>query len=42
VTGDLSSWVLEYFKNVLFIIVKINQRELLVVTNNKDAKDIIN
>jgi hypothetical protein len=35
VTGDISSWALEYFKKVLFIIIKINPRELLVVTNKK-------
>jgi hypothetical protein len=26
VTGDISSWALEYFKKILFIIVKINPR----------------
>jgi hypothetical protein len=37
VTGDISSWALEYFKRVLFIIVKINPREL-IVTNKKTQK----
>jgi hypothetical protein len=38
VAGDISSWALEYFKKVLFIIIKINPRELLVVTNKKTQK----